>query len=131
MAVLKTGSSVFVFGQVPNDAMTALSARDHGDVLLNDGGWRRSCQRWKRLQARHFSGVGWTPSNKRLVLTMPARRSFSIIARYKRFVVTLALFCRSGRWHGRTSEALALFRHITYFCSNISVPHSRKSRVHA
>ncbi len=52
-----------------------------------------------------WSGV-WP--NKRLVLTMPARRSFSIRARHKNWVVNFASFCRSGRWHGRTSEALAL-----------------------
>ncbi len=46
--------------------------------------------------------------NKRLVLTMPARRSFSIRARHKSWVVVFASFCRSGRWHGRTSEALAV-----------------------
>jgi hypothetical protein len=46
-------------------------------------------------------------ANKRLVLTMPAHRSFSIRARHKILVVVFASFCRSGRWHGRTSEALA------------------------
>jgi hypothetical protein len=44
--------------------------------------------------------------NKRLVLTMPARRSFNIRARHKHWVVAFASCCRSGRWHGRTSEAL-------------------------
>jgi hypothetical protein len=46
-------------------------------------------------------------ANKGLVLTMPARRSFSIIARHKSWVVVSALFCRTGRWHGRTTQALA------------------------
>ncbi len=49
-----------------------------------------------------------TFANKRLVLTMPAHRSFSIHARYKSLVVVFASFCRSGRWHGRTSAALAI-----------------------
>jgi hypothetical protein len=40
--------------------------------------------------------------NKRLVLTMPARRSFSIRARHKNWVVVFTSFCQSGRWHGRT-----------------------------
>ena len=48
-------------------------------------------------------------ANKRLVLTKPARRSFSICARHKSWVVVFASFCRLGRWHGRTSEALAFF----------------------
>ncbi len=46
--------------------------------------------------------------NKALVLTMPARGSFDIIARHNGLVVLLALFCRSGRWHGRTMQALAI-----------------------
>ncbi len=39
---------------------------------------------------------------------MPARRSFGITARHKGLVVASAWFYRSGRWHGRTSEALAI-----------------------
>ena len=39
------------------------------------------------------------------LLTMPARRSFSICARHKSLVVVFAVCCRSGRGHGRTSEA--------------------------
>jgi hypothetical protein len=47
-------------------------------------------------------------ANKRLVMTMPAHRSFSIRARHKSFVLILVLYCRLGRWHGLTSEALAI-----------------------
>ncbi len=52
------------------------------------------------------------PANKQMVPTMPARRSFSIIARHNVLVVVSASFCRSGRWHGRTFEALALLRRV-------------------
>ncbi len=48
-----------------------------------------------------------------MVLTMPARPSFSIRARHKNWVVVSASYCRSGRWHGRTSEALALHRYYS------------------
>jgi hypothetical protein len=41
-----------------------------------------------------------------LVLTMPARGSFGIIARHKGVVVISASSCRTRRVHGRTSEAL-------------------------
>jgi hypothetical protein len=49
-------------------------------------------------------------ANKRLVLTMPARSNFGIIARHKNWVVVPASFCRSGRWHGRTSEAFGVLQ---------------------
>ncbi len=57
-------------------------------------------QYWKRCKRKR--------ANKRLVLTMPACRSFGIRARHNSWVVVPASFCRSRRWHGRTSEALAL-----------------------
>ena len=37
-------------------------------------------------------------ANKQMVLTLPARSSFRIIARHKRLVLASASFCRSGRW---------------------------------
>jgi hypothetical protein len=36
-------------------------------------------------------------ANKKMVLTLPARGNFSIIARHKSLVVTQAPSCRSGR----------------------------------
>jgi hypothetical protein len=62
--------------------------------------------------ARHriFSGRIASMANKALVLTMPARRSFSIRVRHKIWVAVSALFCRSGRWHGRTMQALSSFK---------------------
>ena len=48
-------------------------------------------------------------SNKRLVTTQKARRNFSICARYEGSVVYLAWYCRSWRFSGFTTEALALF----------------------
>jgi hypothetical protein len=44
--------------------------------------------------------------NKALVLTIPARRSFSILARRKRLGAVRAISCRTRRWHGRTMQAL-------------------------
>jgi hypothetical protein len=55
-------------------------------------------------------------ANKRLVLTMPARSNFGIIARHKGLAVVLAWFCRSWRWHGRTSEALGFFLQAYKMC---------------
>jgi hypothetical protein len=51
------------------------------------------------IQAIHYNVYGYriTFANKKMVLTLPARGSFRIIARHKRSVVTQAVFCRSGR----------------------------------
>ena len=60
-------------------------------------------------------------ANKQMVPTLPARDSFHIIARHTRLVVASASFRRSGRWHGRTFEALALILHTTNSEMKISI----------
>ena len=47
--------------------------------------------------------------NKALVPTMPARGSFGIRIRHNGLVVVSASCCRSGRWHGRTMQALEAY----------------------
>jgi hypothetical protein len=48
-------------------------------------------------------------ANKRLVTTQKARRNFCITARCYGFAVYQAVYCRSGRFSGFTTEALAIF----------------------
>jgi hypothetical protein len=51
-------------------------------------------------------------SIKRMVLTLPARGNFRIIARHKSFVATQASFCRTGRgWaaHARRVRGMKFY----------------------
>ena len=50
---------------------------------------------------------GVIPLTTRL-LTMPALRHFRIRARHTGLGGVVGEYCRSGRWHGRTNEALAI-----------------------
>ena len=51
----------------------------------------------------------WEIANNGLVQTASARGNFGILARHKRVVVVSASSCRTRRWGGGTTQALALY----------------------
>ena len=62
------------------------------------------CRVRRGAVAKVSSITPWLPT------LLPALRNFGIIARHNVLVVLSVSFCRSGRWHGRTFEALATLR---------------------
>jgi len=75
-------------------------------LALRKGIWTCSYQGSKSRQAGHCSGVFCIHANKRLVLTLPTRDSFGIIARHKSLGGGVGFVLPVRAQAGRTNEAL-------------------------